>query len=102
MLTDPAEQSRLETRALSFAKKYHLKDTKSLPALRKEDLDAETREELFAWKFLREFASARSVCNFPHHYNRAQVESRPETIQARKTFFEALDLQRLKNDELGR
>ena len=62
LLTDPAEQSRLETRALSFAKKYHLKDTKSLPALREENLDAETREELFAWKFLREFAFIAVRC----------------------------------------
>ncbi|HTU17745.1 MAG TPA: hypothetical protein VMG10_06740 [Gemmataceae bacterium] len=100
-LTDPAEQNRLESRALAFAKKYHLNPMSQPPALREEDLDAETREEYFAWRFLRLLSQYSTLCNFPYHFNRAQVESRPETIQARKTFFESLDLQRLKNDELG-
>jgi hypothetical protein len=100
-LTDPAEQKNLETRATAFAKKYHLNSMVMPPSLREEDLDAETREELFAWMFLRELKAYSQMCNFPYHYNRAQVESKPDTIQARKTFFEALDAQRLRNDELG-
>ena len=30
-------------------------------------------------------------CNFDYHYNRALVESKEDTIQCRKMFFEALD-----------
>jgi hypothetical protein len=117
LLLDPAEQKNYEDRAIAFADKYHLlpKDTSrmtraeiltkamggTIPSLREEDLDAETREEYFAWRFLRELSSTSHVCNFEYHYNRALVESKPETLQARKTFFEALDAQRLRNDEAG-
>lgn len=99
LITNPAEEQNLKKRAHAFAAKYGLEEGALAPPLREEDLDAETREEFFAWKFLRQLNQYNRICNFPYHYNRAQVESRPETVQARKTFFEALDAQRMRNDE---
>ncbi|HTU90890.1 MAG TPA: hypothetical protein VMF69_12505 [Gemmataceae bacterium] len=101
LLTEPAEQRNLEQRAQAFAKKRHLRDIYQNPNLREDELDAETQEEYFAILFLRDLAQHKQVCNFDVHYNRAQVESQPETVQARKLFFEALAAQRQKNDERG-
>jgi hypothetical protein len=98
-LLSPAEQKTKEDQSLAFARKYNLNEGSSVPALRAEDLDAETREQLFAWTFMRDLNQYSRVCNFDYHYNRALVESRPDTVQCRKTFFEALDALRMHNDE---
>jgi hypothetical protein len=99
LLLSPAEQKNLEQRADAFAKKKHIKDVTLNLTLREEELDPETREEYFAFTFLRDLASHKTICNFDVHYNRARVESKEETVKARKLFAEALDAQRLRNNE---
>src|SRR5579875_44460 len=99
LLIRPAEQKNLEQRAYAFAKKKHIQDPALTPTLREEELDPETREEFFAFMFLRDLAQYKTLCNFDVHYNRARVESKEEAVKARKIFFEALDAQRLRNNE---
>lgn len=94
--SSPAEETTMEERARAFATKYDLGFTSPAPQLREDTLDAETRREYFAFRFMKEYSHYRNLTNFPHHYNRALVEAKPETIQARKTFFEA-DALRLRN-----
>lgn len=101
LLIDPAEQKNMEQRAKAFEKKKNVKDITQILSMRDEGLDPETREELFAFKFLRELEQHKTICNFEVHYNRSQVESQEATVQARKLFFEALDAQRMRNDEPG-
>lgn len=101
LLVEPAEQKNMEQLADALAKKKHLKDRFQIPVLREDERDAETEKQLFAWVFLRDLIQHQHVCNFETHYHRAQVESREETVQARKLFFEALDASRLRNDEPG-
>jgi hypothetical protein len=92
----PAEEATMEQRARSFAAKYNLNDASPVPQLREESLDAETRREFFAWQFMKWYNYYRHISNFPHHYSRARVEAKEETVQARKAFFEAESL-RLRN-----
>jgi hypothetical protein len=96
LFSGPAEQENMEKRAKAFGEKFNLVEGGQPPALREENLDAETRAEYFAWQFMKWYSFYRHVCNFPHHYNRSFVESKPETIAARKLFFEAEAL-RLRN-----
>jgi hypothetical protein len=91
-----AEQTNMEKQAEAFAVKYKLAPGTPVPALREDTLDPETRKELFAYQYMREYESYRHVSNFPPHYNRAAVEARKEAVTARKLFFEAEAL-RLKN-----
>lgn len=100
LLTEPAEQKNLEQRAEAFARKKHIQDITQMSNVRLDDLDAETREELFAFRFLHELTQYRTLCNFDVHYNRSLVEAEKETVQARKLFYEALRAQR-RNDEPG-
>jgi hypothetical protein len=99
MLLEPSRQENYEKLAQAFADRKHLQEGSPPPVLREDELDQDTRDQLFAWMFLRAFGQAKHLCNFDFHYNRARVEEAEETIQARKTFFEALDAQRLRNDE---
>jgi hypothetical protein len=99
LLLSPAEQKNLEQRAHAFAKKKHIQDVSQNLTLREDELDPETREEYFAFIFLRDLAQYKTLCNFEVHYNRARVESKEETVKARKIFSEALDAQRQRNDE---
>jgi hypothetical protein len=99
LLLEPAEQKNLEQRARAFAQKKHIPDISYLPSVRPEELDPETREEYFAFLFLRELGQHKTLCNFDVHYNRAMVESKEETVKARKIFFEALEAQRVRNNE---
>jgi hypothetical protein len=101
LLLDPVEQRNLEDQASAFVKKYNLTPFSPMPPIRKDEMDDETQKELFAWQFLKDLSQYATLCNFEYHYNRAQVESKLDTVQARKTFFDALDLQRLRNDERG-
>ena len=101
LFASDADEKSKNDQARAFAKKYNLTSDAMMPTLRDEDLDAETREQAFAWQFLHEMKQAAQVCNFDYHYNRAQVEARQDTLQARKTFFEAGDALRLRNDEPG-
>jgi hypothetical protein len=101
LLLDAAEEARKEQQAHEFGKKYSLRDGSPPPVLREDTLDAATRDQLFAWRFLHDYNYYRHICNFAYHYNRALVESQEETMQSRKTFFEAGDALRLRNDEIG-
>ncbi len=99
LLLEPNEEKNLSQRARAFATKRHITDPAQIPNLRLEELDPETREEYFAVMFLRELGMNKTLVNFDVHYNRAQVESDPTTVKARKVFFEALEAQRLRNNE---
>jgi hypothetical protein len=99
LLLEPNDQKNLEQRATAFASKKHVQDPSQVPDLSREDMDPETREEYYAFQFLRELGMYKTLCNFDTHYNRALVESDPATVQARKLFFEALEAQRLRNNE---
>jgi hypothetical protein len=99
LLLEPAEQKNLEQRANAFVLKRHMQPTDPPPVLRDEDLDPETREEYFAYQFLRDLGMNKTLCNFEVHYNRAQVESDIATVKARKLFYEALEAQRMRNNE---
>ncbi len=92
----PAAQANMEQRSRRFADKFHLTETSSVPALREENLDAETRREFFAWQFMKAWNYATHLTNFVHHYNRALVERKDETVKARKLLYEAETLH-LKN-----
>ncbi len=91
-----SEQENMQQRARVFAAKYNLTATSPVPSLREEELDAETRAEFFAWQFMKWYDFYRQVSHFAHHYNRAFVEAKEETVHARKLFFEAETL-RLRN-----
>jgi hypothetical protein len=99
LLLEPSELENLEKRANAFAAKKHLRSLDQVPTLREDEMDPETREEYFALRFLREWNMFKTLCNFEVHYNRAQVESDVATNKARKLFFEALEAQRLRNNE---
>ncbi|HEY7329383.1 MAG TPA: hypothetical protein VH592_17210 [Gemmataceae bacterium] len=99
LLLEPSEQKNLEQRASAFARKKHIRVTDPAPPMRDEEMDPETKEEYFAFQFLRELGMYKTLCNFDVHYNRSQVESDVATIKARKIFFEALEAQRLRNNE---
>jgi hypothetical protein len=61
-------------------------------ATNEEGLDAQRREELHAAQFMFEYRFYRQVSNFDMHYQRALVESRPETVAIRKLFYRAEQL----------
>ncbi|HEY7424374.1 MAG TPA: hypothetical protein VH682_09120 [Gemmataceae bacterium] len=96
LLLNAAEEDVMLERAKSFAEKYKLNEGSPVPQLRAENLDRDTAQEYFAWQFMKWYNYYRHISNFPHHYNRALVESREETVLGRKTFFEA-DALRLRN-----
>jgi hypothetical protein len=89
-------EENMQERARRFGRKYNLEEGATPPVLREENLDTETRQGYFAWQFLKWYHYYRHISNFPHHYNRAFVEAKDETIRARKLFYEA-DTLRLRN-----
>jgi hypothetical protein len=99
LLLEPNEQKNYEQQAHAFAAKKLIQPNELLPPMREEEMDAETRKEYFAFQFLREWSMHKTLCNFDVHYNRAQVESDVATIKARKVFFEAIEAQRMRNNE---
>lgn len=99
LLLSPVEEKNLEQRARSLVKKKNLQEGFAPPPLRDDETDAEAREEHDAWTFLHTLGQTKHLCNFDFHYNRAKVEAQEETILARKAFNDALDAQRLRNDE---
>ncbi|MHB1421954.1 MAG: hypothetical protein ACYC3I_01915 [Gemmataceae bacterium] len=99
LLLSEVERKVLEDQAKVVGKKYNLIMGAAAPIVRGDDLDDETSKQLFAWNFLTELEHAKHYCHFDFHYNRALVEAKEDTIQARKLFFEALDAQRMRNDE---
>jgi hypothetical protein len=101
LLLSPQEEKIKNDRANAFAAKYGLNVASVPPPLRDEALDAETREQLFSFLFMRELRQYLQLCNFDFHYNHALIESEPDTLKCRKTIFEAYDDLRMHNDELG-
>jgi hypothetical protein len=92
----PSDEKNMLDRAQAFAKNFKLNEGSPVPQLREENLDPETAREYFAWQYVKWYHYYRHISNFPHHYNRAFVESKLDTVMARKTFFEA-DALRLRN-----
>jgi hypothetical protein len=99
LLLSPAEQKNIEQRAEAYAKKRHIPDVSFYSEQREKELDPDEREEYVAFMFRRDLASNKTVCNFDVHYNRARVESKEETVKARKIFSQAVDAQRMRNNE---
>lgn len=64
-----------------------------------EEKQKEYRDEYLAARILYEYTFYRQVSNFPHHYNRALVEAKPETVACRKLLADA-DWARLTGEKL--
>ena len=96
LFPDASSEDNMMERARRFSEKYNLNEASPTPALREENLDPETRQEYFAWQFMKWYNYYRHISNFAHHYNRAFVEFKDDAIRARKLFFEA-DTLRFRN-----
>jgi hypothetical protein len=76
-----------------FRKRYNLPEGSLPPSLRPEDLPASDRETVWreyeAYRFMHAYGVHTRVTNILHHYHRAKFEKLPETILARKLFYEA-------------
>jgi hypothetical protein len=76
--------------AEEFAKAVGIQMGAAIPLLPPESITKNGLEEkLKAYVILRQYQSDRQTSNFPHHYERARVESEPETVLARKLFHHA-------------
>jgi hypothetical protein len=89
ILVSPAIEAEKRERARRYWQKHGLAQN-SLPP-RPANLKPEDPEyqDYLAAKFIHFYDYCRKLTNFPHHYHKAEIELQPETIQARKAFFEA-------------
>jgi hypothetical protein len=63
--------------------------TANPPPLRPESLDEDRRREYEAARYMFEYNTYRYMSNFPHHYQRALVEQKEETVATRELFYRA-------------
>jgi hypothetical protein len=91
LLLTPAEEKTYRDLVEELGKELNLEPGQPPPpSLRPEALpEGLTPRHLHAAQFLRDLETYRQVSNFMHHYYRSLVESRKETVQARKRFYEA-------------
>jgi hypothetical protein len=89
LFKSPAEKKNMEDLAERFAKKFRVSATGAPPDLREDTMTAEERREYRAAQYMFEWNFYNSVSNFMHHYHRALVEAREETVMTRKLFFQA-------------
>ncbi|MFO0930176.1 MAG: hypothetical protein U0736_24650 [Gemmataceae bacterium] len=87
-----SEEQNMISLAERYTRKLGLQVGSSVPDQAEELLSPEEREEYRAAKFMFEYSFYRGVSNFPHHYNRALVEQKPETVTCRRAFFQAAQL----------
>jgi hypothetical protein len=59
------------------------------PGMRREDLSPDLQPLFDAFRVMTQYETNRTMSNFGHHYNRAQVEAEPDTVTARKLFHRA-------------
>ena len=85
-----AEERTMKSKAEQFAARFPPGPDGRVPDVRPENLpDDASREAYHAMKFISEYMYYRNVSNFYHHYVDSLVESKPETVAARKCFFDA-------------
>ncbi len=89
---DPAKEADKRRLASAFAKHFNLKEDELVPNIRAELLDEETRKQQRAYQVILEYNRYRRLTNFEHFRVRSEMELRPETITARKLFYEAEQL----------
>lgn len=89
LFKDPAEEATMRQLAKEFTESRGLNLGANPPPLREEELPREDRERYHAARFIFEYNTYRQMSNFPHHYVRALVESKDDTVTARKAFFDA-------------
>jgi hypothetical protein len=87
-----AEEENIRDDATRFAARYGRQLGQPPPAVREEELSPEEKRQYDAAKFLFEYDFYRRLTNFAHHYNRAFMESHPETVACRKMFYKAEQL----------
>jgi hypothetical protein len=87
-----AERANMEALAKRYHERSRLPEGANPPQTRDENLTEEERQEQFAARFVWEQNFYTNVSNFRHHLIRSRVESQPETVQARKLFYEAEEL----------
>jgi hypothetical protein len=90
----PEEVKRLENEAQLFVKKFSTDGVPppQLPATAARD--PKMRQSFVAHQRLKFYNNSRTLTNFADHLNQSEVEMHPETILARKLFFEALELRK--------
>jgi hypothetical protein len=94
LLLEPEDEANLRSRAEKFFRDHPgLTPGSPLPPAREEDLKEEDRENYRAARYMFEYQFYRNVTNFPHHYFRSKVEALPETVKARRCFYDAVTLQ---------
>ena len=82
----PEEEKKRRADAAEYRKLY--RPTGDIPETEPTG-DAEERKLWRAARFFLQYDSARSVTVFTHHYNRSLVEQLPQTVRARKLFYQA-------------
>jgi hypothetical protein len=82
------EEERTAQLAQAFDRKFNC-FRGVIPQVREETLSDEDRRGFHAHMFFFEYDRNRHMTNYPHHYTTATVEMRPETVRARKLFFDA-------------
>jgi hypothetical protein len=85
-----AEKANMEAMAKRFHDRTHL-PIGVAPLQGRDENEAEAQER-FAARFVWEQNFYINVSNFHHHLIRSHVEARPGTVQARKLFFQAEEL----------
>ena len=80
-----------EQRRQELADKYwkDKREPKGRPPETETSRDAAIREEWKASRYMEDYVFYRHVSNFASHYNRSFVEQNPETVTARKLFYQA-------------
>jgi len=84
---DIAEEERTRQEAERFAKKYRMQPNGMPPELNPDELSPEEQREYRAARVMFEYNFYRQLSNFAHHYNRCEVEQKPETIACRLLFY---------------
>lgn len=84
LFTDAAQRENMQKLAEAFQNKHGVLSGRQMP-----DPASVDPKEMFAWNFMRGYNFGILVTNFESHYNRALVESKDDTIRARKLFYQA-------------
>lgn len=89
MYLDAPTEVRLRELAARFRERFDLQPGDSGEQFRTENLDPEMAKCAMAHRQLFFREQSRSITNYAHHLAKAMTEQDPETVQARKSFFEA-------------
>ncbi len=92
MFEEAFQQKDMEDRAQAFRKAFGLGPYDPLPLGDPPNLDEEQKRNLFAARFMLDYAGARSRSNFHHFWVRSGVESQMKTVTARKRIYQAEQL----------